>query len=152
MLFKKFPERKLLAEKLSKEIPAKNSLRVAKRLESVVYVPVVFHIVLPNPYLITEEVVQSQLAALNADFAGTNADSTNVPAAFQAIRGHSMIQFVIAKRTPSGALTNGIERITSSTTGNPNNVTDSIKNRSCRAMTITLSAFALYHNSSYPFF
>lgn len=130
MLFKKFPERKLLAEKLSKEIPAKNTLRVAKRLESVVYVPVVFHIVLPNPYVITEEVVQSQLAALNADFAGRNADSTNIPAAFQAIRGHSMIQFVIAKRTPSGALTNGIERITSSTTGNPNNVTDSIKRAS----------------------
>ena len=130
MLFKKFPERKLLAEKLSKEIPATNSLRVAKRLESVVYVPVVFHIVLPNPYVITEEVVQSQLAALNADFAGTNADSTNIPPAFQAIRGHSMIQFVIAKRTPSGALTNGIERITSSTTGNPNNVTDSIKRAS----------------------
>jgi hypothetical protein len=130
MLFKAFPERKLLAEKLSKEIPSKNTLRVSKRLQSVVYVPVVFHIVLPNPYLITEEVVQSQIAALNADFAGMNADSTNIPAAFQAIRGHSMIQFVLARRTPSGALTNGIERIPSSTTGNPNNITDSIKRKS----------------------
>ncbi|MGN6532195.1 MAG: choice-of-anchor J domain-containing protein [Ginsengibacter sp.] len=130
MLFKAFPERKLLAEKLSKEIPPQNTLRVAKRLQSVVYVPVVFHIVLPNPYLITEEVVQSQIAALNTDFAGMNADSTNIPAAFQAIRGHSMIQFVLARKTPSGALTNGIERITSSTTGNPNIVTDSIKRAS----------------------
>lgn len=130
MLFKKFPERKLLAERLSKEIPSNNALRKAQRLQSIVYLPVVFHIVLPNPYVITEAVVQSQIDALNTDFGGLNADSTNIPNAFQALRGHSMIRFVLAKRTPSGAVTNGIERISSSTPGNPNDVTDSIKRAS----------------------
>lgn len=130
MLFKKFPERKLLAEKLSKGIPSNNALRKAQRLQSIVYLPVVFHIVLPNPYSITEAVVQSQIDALNADFGGLNADSTNIPAAFQAVRGHSMIRFVLAKRTPSGAVTNGIERISSSTPGDPNADIDSIKRAS----------------------
>ena len=130
MLFRKFPERKLLAEKLAKEIPSKSAFRKAQRLQAIVYLPVVFHIVLPNPYVVTEEVIKSQLDALNADFAGLNADSTNIPAAFQALRGHSQIRFVLAKRTPSGTFTSGIERISSSTTGNPNNVTDSIKRKS----------------------
>ncbi len=127
MLFKAFPERKLLAEKLAKEIPAANMLRVPQRLQSIVYVPVVFHIVLPNPYLITDAVVQSQIDELNQDFAGLNADSTNIPAAFEAVRGHSMIQFVLARRTPSGALTNGIDRVSSSTTSDPSHIIDSIK-------------------------
>ena len=127
MLFKKFPERKLLAEKLAKEIPANSALRKAARLQSIVYLPVVFHIVLPNPYVITEAVIQSQIDALNTDFSGLNADSTNIPEAFKPLRGHSQIRFVLAKRTPSGALTNGIQRIFSGTTGNPDNVVDSIK-------------------------
>ncbi len=130
MLFKKFPERKLLAEKLANKIQSDNALRKAARLQSIVYVPVVFHIVLPNPYVMTDVVVQSQINELNTDFAGLNADSTNIPAAFETVRGHSLIQFVLAKRTPSGSLTNGIERIASGTTGNPNNVVDSIKRAS----------------------
>ena len=127
MLFKKFPERKLLAEKLSQEIPSSNMLRVPERIQSIIYVPVVFHIILPNPYVITDSVVQSQIDELNTDFAGLNTDSTNVPPAFEAVRGHSMIQFVLAKRTPSGALTNGIDRVTSSTNSDPDNLVDSIK-------------------------
>jgi hypothetical protein len=130
MLFKKFPERKALAEKLSKQIPTVSQLRIAPRLQSIVYLPVVFHIVLPNPYIITDDAVKSQIDALNTDFAGLNSDSTNIPVAFEAVRGHSMIQFVLARRTPSGALTNGIDRISSSTSADPGNVVDSIKRTS----------------------
>jgi hypothetical protein len=129
MLFKTFPERKLLAERLS-NMPPDKSLRAPKRLQSVVHLPVVFHIVLPNPYVITDEVVQSQIDAMNTDFSGLNADTTNLPAAFLAIRGHSQIRFVLAKRDPSGKLTNGIDRVFSATTGNPDNVIDSIKRKS----------------------
>ena len=130
MLFKKFPEKKLLAERLSKETPPTKALRIPKRLTSVVYIPVVFHIVLSNPYVITDEAVQSQIDRMNTDFAGLNADSTNIPTAFQSLRGHSLIQFVLAKRTPSGVLSNGIDRVSGTATGNPNNVTDSIKRTS----------------------
>ena len=126
MLFRVFPERKLLAERLSK-LPPNNSLRAPKRLQSIVNLPVVFHIVLANPYSITDARVQSQIDAMNRDFSGFNPDTTNLPAAFEAVRGHSSIRFVLAKRTPSGQLTNGIDRVFSTTTGNPDNVIDSIK-------------------------
>ncbi len=56
-------------------------------------------------------VVQSQIDAMNRDFSGFNPDTTNLPAAFEAVRGHSSIRFVLAKRTPSGQLTNGIDRV-----------------------------------------
>ncbi len=130
MLFRAFPERKLMAEKLAKKLPVNNSLRTAKRLTAIVNIPVVFHIVLSNPYVITDEVVRSQIEVMNTDFAGLNADSNNIPAAFEAVRGHSLIRFVLAKRTPSGLLTNGIDRVSSSTTGDPNNIIDSIKRKS----------------------
>ena len=87
MLFRAFPERKLLAEKLAKIVPDNKSLRMAKRMESIVYLPVVFHIVLPNPYLITDQVIASEINVMNTDFGGLNADSTNITAAFQAVRG-----------------------------------------------------------------
>lgn len=130
MLFRAFPERKLLAEKLSEIVPDNKALRTEKRLESIVYLPVVFHIVLSNPYVITDQVIATEIDVINTDFAGLNADSTNIPAAFEAVRGHSQIRFVLAKRTPDGKLTNGIDRVYSSTTGNPNNITDSIKRSS----------------------
>ncbi len=92
-----------------------------------VYIPVVFHIVLPNPYLITDDVVQSQIDKLNKDFSGLNADSTNAPA-FYGVRGHSnKIRFVLAKRTPASAITNGIERLQSSITSKPTLSVDPIK-------------------------
>lgn len=129
MLFKAFPQKKIRAERLSNLPPDKN-LRDPKRMQSIVYLPVVFHIVLPNPYLITDEVVQSQIDAMNTDFAGLNPDTTNLPPEFLAIRGHSSIRFVLAKRTPSGKITNGIDRVFGTATGNPDNIVDSIKRTS----------------------
>jgi hypothetical protein len=99
-------------------------------LAAITYVPVVVHIVLPNPYLVTDADVIAQLNQLNLDFAGTNADSTNVPAEFAALRGHSQIQFCLAKRTPAGALTTGIERKVSATGSDANATTDPIKQTS----------------------
>ncbi|HEY6505131.1 MAG TPA: choice-of-anchor J domain-containing protein, partial [Chitinophagaceae bacterium] len=87
-----------------------------QRLNAIVTIPVVFHIVLPNPYIITDADIQAQLDRLNFDFSGLNADSANVPAEFQAVRGHSQIRFCLAQRTPGGLPTNGIERRASSTT------------------------------------
>jgi hypothetical protein len=130
MLFRKFPERKLRAERLSRETTPANGLRFSKRLTSITTIPVVFHIVLPNPYVVTDQVIQSQIDQMNIDFGGLNPDSTNIPAAFQTVRGHSLIRFVLAKRTPSGGLTNGIERKSGFATGNPNNDIDSIKRSS----------------------
>jgi hypothetical protein len=96
------------------------------RLMGIVTVPVVVHIVLPNPFLVTDADIQSQIDRLNLDFSGLNPDSTNAEQ-FYGVRGHSQIQFCLAKRTPSGQLTLGIERRASSTGSLPLQATDPIK-------------------------
>src|SRR4051812_15885516 len=85
------------------------------RLQAIVTIPVVFHVVLPNPFVVTDADLQAQIDRLNLDYSGSNPDSTNIPAAFQAVRGHSQLRFVLAKRTPAGLPTNGIERKASAT-------------------------------------
>jgi hypothetical protein len=74
-----------------------------------VTIPVVVHIVLPNPNIVTDADVQYFIDRLNLDFSGLNPDSTNV-GTFQSVRGHSLLRFTLARRDPSGNLTNGIER------------------------------------------
>lgn len=88
----------------------------AREMATPVYIPVVFHIVLPDPTEVTDKMIEDQLKVLNTDFAGLNADSLNIPAAFKPLFGHSKIQFVLAKRTPSNLPTNGIERVVTSVT------------------------------------
>lgn len=92
---------------------------VQQRVQSIITIPVVVHIVMDNPNLVTDEQVQSQLDALNADYAGENLDAVNVPAAFASVFGKSQIRFCLAQRTPGGTATNGIIRKTSLTTSTP---------------------------------
>ncbi|MBL7740100.1 MAG: choice-of-anchor J domain-containing protein [Chitinophagaceae bacterium] len=87
------------------------------RLNAIVTIPIVFHIVLPNPYIISDADIQAQVDRLNLDYSGLNPDSTN-GVNFYPVRGHSQIRFCLAQRTPSGQPTNGIERRSSSTTYN----------------------------------
>lgn len=86
-----------------------------QRLNAIVTIPVVFHVVLPNPYIITDADLQAQVDRLNLDYSGLNADSANVPTDFQNVRGHCQLRFCLAQRTPTGQPTNGIERRASST-------------------------------------
>ena len=103
------------------------SILSAYRLNAIVTIPIVVHIVLPNPFLVTDADVQAQIDRLNLDFSGLNPDSTNAPSQFLAVRGHSQIRFCLAKRTPSGQLTSGIERKASVISFNPNADQDPIK-------------------------
>ncbi|MGN6494429.1 MAG: M43 family zinc metalloprotease [Agriterribacter sp.] len=97
----------------------KAQLRTQQRLGSIVTIPVVVHIVMDNPALVTDEQVQSQLDVLNADYAGLNADSSNIPAAFKPVFAKGNIRFCLAQRTPANEATNGIVRKQSSTTSTP---------------------------------
>lgn len=74
-----------------------------------IIIPVVVHIVLPDPYRVTDEDVQHFIDRLNEDYSGFNEDSTTAPG-FYSVRGHSMIRFALARRDPSGNATTGIER------------------------------------------
>lgn len=94
-----------LANHRNNEVPA------ADALTGIVTIPVVVHIVLPNPAIVTDADVEYLINRLNLDFSGLNPDSTN-GTAFYPVRGHSLIRFCLARRDPSGNYTSGIERRT----------------------------------------
>lgn len=78
-------------------------------LVNTVTIPVVVHILLPDPTIVTDDDVNFFIRRLNEDFSGLNADSTNA-AGFYDVRGHSLIRFALARRDPQGNFTTGIER------------------------------------------
>jgi len=98
---------------------AKKDNPAQQRLNAIVTIPVIVHIVMDNPAIVTDEQVQSQLDVLNADYAGENADSVKIPAAFKPFFGKGNIRFCLAQRNASNEPVNGILRITSSTTSVP---------------------------------
>src|SRR6185295_12649432 len=76
---------------------------------AVITIPIVFHILYNTAAEnLTDDDIQSQLVAMNADFMGTNADASQTPSAFKSVAGNPQIQFCLAQRTPDGKATNGI--------------------------------------------
>jgi hypothetical protein len=87
-------------------------------------VPVVFHFVLNasqqqflggNAGMARR--VSSQLAVLNEDYNGANADQAKVPAAFKALYGNANIKFALAHTAPNGDSTQGWEMVTTQKLG-----------------------------------
>lgn len=87
--------------------------------QTTITIPVVVHVILSNPSLVTDAQIQSQIDVLNADYGGKNADSIRIPAAFKSLFGKGNLQFCLARRDPSGEGTNGIVRVASSTISIP---------------------------------
>lgn len=73
-------------------------------------IPVVFHIVLIDTSLVTDEQIREQVDVLNRNYAGSNSDSVKIPSWFKVLFGHSTIRFALAKRTPDNQPTTGIIR------------------------------------------
>lgn len=119
--YKKNPNlKKIVAEERARLTAAalqQNAL-IKARTNSTLTVAVVVHVVLPDPTIVSDAQIQSQLDALNTDYAGLNGDSNRIPTAFKPFFGKGRIRFCLAKRTPSGEATNGIIRKTSSTQSN----------------------------------
>jgi hypothetical protein len=92
-------------------------------------IPVVFHIVLTNPSVVTDAQILSQLDILNKSFSGSSADSATIPAYFKPLFGKSGIQFCLAQRTPTGEITTGIDRVTTTKTSF-SHTNDSVKHAS----------------------
>lgn len=123
----KYPREKVVFEQKQSEFQqkyeavrrARKSAPVQQRLSAIVTIPVVVHIVMDDPALVTDEQVQSQINVLNADYAGENADSVNIPAAFKPLFGKGNIRFCLAQRTPSNEPATGIIRKESVTTSVP---------------------------------
>ncbi|OHU90554.1 MULTISPECIES: PKD domain-containing protein [Pseudoalteromonas] len=88
------------------------------------YIPVVFH-VYGDAYnctdesakCLTDEKIQDALTKLNNDFQGLSVDSPAIAPQFEAIRENLNIEFVLARKDPSGNQTNGIVRYNHDQTG-----------------------------------
>lgn len=59
---------------------------------------------------IPDDIIQSQIAALNRDFNNQNADSVNLRPFFKPFRGNAKIKFELANKAPNGQPSNGITR------------------------------------------
>ena len=76
-----------------------------------VTIPVVVHVVYGSTAEnISDAQIASQIATLNEDYHLLNTDAGSVPSAFAGLKADVGIQFVLAKRTPSGLATTGIDR------------------------------------------
>ncbi|MBP7273761.1 MAG: T9SS type A sorting domain-containing protein [Saprospiraceae bacterium] len=83
---------------------------------AVVTIPVVFHIIHNGDAVgasenITDAQINAQLDQLNKDFRKLNADASSIPSVFAGVAADAEIQFCLAKRTPTGAATTGINRL-----------------------------------------
>lgn len=78
-------------------------------------IPVVIHIVWRTwSENISDEIIASQLEALNRDFNAQNADQDLVPSEFRDRIADIGISFCLASETPTGQFTNGILRVMTS--------------------------------------
>ncbi len=87
------------------------------RTQAIVTIPVVVHIAITNPNLVTDATVQKQLDTLNFYY-GTQpiGDSLRVYTPFRNRFGRTEIRFCLAQRTPFNTSTTGITRTTTSST------------------------------------
>ncbi|MET4075782.1 GEVED domain-containing protein [Hymenobacter sp. UYCo722] len=82
-----------------------------------VTIPVVVHVLYSTASEnISDAQIQSQIDVLNEDYHKLNPDYTKTPSAFAGLVADVGIQFTLAKRTPTGVATTGIERKSSTTT------------------------------------
>jgi hypothetical protein len=92
-------------------------------------IPVIFHIVLPNPNVVSDAQILAQLDTLNHDYAGVNGDTLKIPSYFKPLFAKSGLQFCLAQRTPAGEMSTGIDRV-ATLQASFNNTTDGVKHAS----------------------
>jgi hypothetical protein len=93
------------------EIALQSNIGSRSTNSGTVTIPVVVHLLYNTPAQnISDAQILSQIDILNKDFSRTNIDASSTPQAFQSVAGNPDIQFCMARRTPTGAPTNGIVR------------------------------------------
>jgi hypothetical protein len=96
-----------------------------QRVQTIITVPVVFHIVgnATRQSQVTDADILWQLNKLNEDYGGSNADSTNAAYGFYPVRaynGYCQIRYCMAQRNALDLPSNGIERVVSTLNGTQN--------------------------------
>lgn len=99
----------------------------ASRQSQMIYtIPVVVHVVWRTAAQnISDQQIQSQIDALNEDFARLNADTGNTPAVFKPVAAATPFRFCLAQTDTNGNPTNGIER--RNTTSSSFSTNDNVK-------------------------
>ncbi|HEX8326038.1 MAG TPA: M43 family zinc metalloprotease [Hymenobacter sp.] len=94
-----------------------------------VVIPVVVHVVYNTAAQnVSQAEIDAQIRVLNEDFAKTNADASKIPGAFTGVASATNVQFVLAKRDPSGRATTGVLRVATKTRSFSSN--DAVKSSS----------------------
>ena len=114
------------ANRLLQAAANRNASARPANTNGVMVIPVVFHVIgtAANQAFASDAMLQRQIDVLNRDWGGLNPDSIKIPPVFKAEFGHSVIRFALAKRSPTGAATNGIERRISAATYTANTHND----------------------------
>lgn len=108
---KAYDDRYRLRGRLSVNLTPRNPLANNDRSAAVVTIPVVVHIVLTDPSVVTDAQVLSQIKVLNEDYSASNADTAKIPAVWKPLIGNTQMQFCLARRTPEGDPATGIVRV-----------------------------------------
>ena len=108
------PTLKVQYETLNSELNSISQLRkaigVTNRVASDITIPVVFHVVLADRVVVTDQQIIAQLDTINKDFNGTNSGQLKILEAFKARVGIANIKFCLAQRDANGQSTSGIVR------------------------------------------
>src|SRR5688572_3309303 len=84
--------------------------------DATIKIPVVVHVIHNGEAVgsgsnISDVQIASQIKVLNNEFKRLNADTSKTPQEFQSYAGKINIEFVLAKQSPDGLVTNGIRRV-----------------------------------------
>lgn len=114
-MIKKNPILQKQFEDVAKEISDRNEI-TKRRTQVVVTIPVVVHVIHSNEAIgtgtnISDAQIQSQIDALNEDFRLMNADSLMPSHPFWPYTADVQIEFCLARQTPGGQPSTGIERL-----------------------------------------
>ncbi|HEX6224156.1 MAG TPA: choice-of-anchor J domain-containing protein [Chryseolinea sp.] len=79
-------------------------------------IPVVVHVIHKGEAIgsgsnISDAQIASQIKVLNNDFRRLNADTVKTPSEFVSLAGRINLEFVLAKQSPDGMVTDGIQRV-----------------------------------------
>lgn len=117
------PER---AMRLQQADALAETFAATQQQRDLVIIPVVVHVVWnTTSENVSDARIMAQIQQLNDDFARTNSDANETPAAFAGLAANTEIQFCLAQRDPGGNATTGIQRRQSTVTSFSSN--DNVK-------------------------
>ena len=107
-----FPVFRTLQSSLEHMISERMSEPAAFAEPELVTIPVVVHVVArTDAQDVSDAQVATQIAVLNADYSGANADRASIPLVWSGLAGDSAIRFALATTDPDGRAHSGIVRV-----------------------------------------